>query len=447
VTQGEAAPTYTYTVKGVDGDSSQLLSTQPTIRCDYTTSSAAGTYRITADGAVVSNSNYSSTINYVPGTLTVTAATTDTGDGNTGNNNTGNNNTGNNNSSSSDRDSDSSDSSSSSSNTSTTTTNTDGSRTTTTTDRTTGTVTETTTRTDGSSTAVATATDGTVTTTETTASGVTGTTVTDSTGAVTEVSATIPATVAANAAENGTAVTLPVEVRATSSAASATAIDISVGGNRTTKVEVPVSNVTSGTVAVIVNADGTETIVRTSTVTDGGVALTVSGDATVKIIDNSKSFSDISQGYWAEDNIAFVTSRELFQGTTASTFNATGSMSRQALMTVLARLDGQNVDSVADGMAWATAQGISDGTNPTGPISRQQLAMMLYRYAGSPAVIGDLASFPDAGSVAGYANAAMQWAVANGIIGGTTQGTLNPEGTATRAAVAAMVSRYVAAIA
>jgi hypothetical protein len=72
--------------------------------------------------------------------------------------------------------------------------------------------------------------------------------------------------------------------------------------------------------------------------------------------------------------------------------------------------------------------------------------MMLYRYAGEPEVTGNLSGFSDAGSVADYATAAVQWCVANGIIGGTTDGKLNPEGNATRAAVAAMVARYVSAI-
>jgi hypothetical protein len=104
------------------------------------------------------------------------------------------------------------------------------------------------------------------------------------------------------------------------------------------------------------------------------------------------------------------------------------------------------VTDVADGMAWAKANGISDGSNPTGSISRQQLATMLYRFAGQPATNGSIDSFSDATGVASYANAALAWAVENGIVTGTTDGKLNPEGTATRAQVAAMVARYVNAI-
>jgi hypothetical protein len=251
--------------------------------------------------------------------------------------------------------------------------------------------------------------------------------------------------VAASAAENGEAVTLPVKVLAAASAVSAPSIDISVGRSAATRVEVPVANVTSGTVAVIVEPDGSEHIVRTSTVTDGGVELKVSGNATVKIIDNTKNFYDAPA--WAADSIAFVSSRELFNGTSANTFTPNASTTRAQLMTVLARLDGADASTTSQGIAWAVQKGISNGSNPSGSISRQQLAVMLYRYAGAPAVNGSLDKFPDAGSVAGYADAAMRWAVANGIISGTSDGRLDPTGTATRAHVAAMVARYVAVIA
>jgi hypothetical protein len=275
--------------------------------------------------------------------------------------------------------------------------------------------------------------------------GVTGTVTTDANGNITAASVTVPAS--AITAANGNPVTLPVTVPAATSTANAPAITISVPKSAgTVKVEVPVTKVTSGCVAVLIGANGSETIVRNSTVSDNGVVVPVSGTVTVKIIDNSKSFGDVNSSNFFVDYIAFVTSRELFQGTSANTFNPNGSMTRQALMTVLARLDGQTANSVADGMAWAKAKGISDGSNPTASISRQQLATMLYRYAGQPATNGSLSSFSDANGVASYANAALAWAVENGIVTGTTDGKLNPEGTATRGQVAAMVARYVNAI-
>ena len=84
---------------------------------------------------------------------------------------------------------------------------------------------------------------------------------------------------------------------------------------------------------------------------------------------------------------------------------------------------------------------MSDGTDPNGTVTREQLAAMLYRYFGSPAVSGNL-SFADASSVSEYAHDAMQWCVNNGIINGM-DGLLNPQGQATRAQVSAMFARYI----
>ena len=84
--------------------------------------------------------------------------------------------------------------------------------------------------------------------------------------------------------------------------------------------------------------------------------------------------------------------------------------------------------------------GISNGSDPGAAISRQQLVTMLYRYAGSPAAEQEL-NYPDAGQVADYAADAMRWAVENGIITGTSDGTLDPYGPATRAQMAAIVMR------
>ena len=306
--------------------------------------------------------------------------------------------------------------------------NPDGSTTTTTTDETTGTVTETTKTADGS----------------------TGTVVTNKEGQVTEASAFVSAEAAKEAAENGEAVTLPVEVPVAESTEDAAAVEISVPKSAgSVKVEVPVENVTPGTVAVKVNPDGTEEIIKTSIPTENGIQLTVEGDATIKIVDNSREFKDVqAAGHWAQDAIDFVTSRELFKGKTEDTFAPEEPTTRAQVMTVLARLDGADTSGSAlqKGMEWAVENGVSDGSKPNGTITRQQLATMLYRYAGSPAVEGSL-SFPDADGVADYAEAAMLWAVQTGIINGKTDGTLDPAGLATRAQVATMMARYCAELA
>ena len=94
-------------------------------------------------------------------------------------------------------------------------------------------------------------------------------------------------------------------------------------------------------------------------------------------------------------------------------------------------------------MAWAVEKGISDGSNPGGAISRQQLATMLWRYAGEPKSGYVLSGHTDAYQISDYATTAMAWCLENGILTGYADGTLKPQNNATRAHVAAMIARYV----
>lgn len=334
-----------------------------------------------------------------------------------------------------------------SSGTSTTTEkNPDGSTTTTTVNKATGTVTEVTKNPDGSTSTVETKKDGTVTETNKTADGSTGTTVTDKNGNITQINAAVSSTAAKEAAKTGEIVTLPVEVPGSVDTKDAPAVQITVPGDAgSVRVEIPVEKVTSGTVAVLVKADGTEEIVKTSIPTDAGVALAIAGSTTVKVINNTKDFVD-TNGHWAEDAVNFVTAREMFAGTSATTFSPDTEMTRAMLMTVLARFDGQDTTGGSvwyeKGMEWAKRNGVSDGSNPNGNITREQLATMLWRYAGSPVVEGGMDRFPDADKVSDYASEAMCWAVENGLISGMGDGTLNPQGNATRAQLAAILMRY-----
>ena len=240
-------------------------------------------------------------------------------------------------------------------------------------------------------------------------------------------------------------VELPITpVPAASSSRQAEELEITIPKNTTVKVEIPVKNVTPGTVVVIVHADGTEEIVRTSVVTKNGIALELTGSVTVKVYDNSKFFTDVPAANWASDAVAFASSRELFNGTGANTFSPNAPMTRQMLMTVLARLDGTDTsgNAYAKGMEWAIRNGVSNGSDPEGKITREQLATMLWRYAGSPSVSGRMPDFVDADQISGYAEDAMLWATKAGIIGGKGGGQLDPKGYATRAEVAAMLMRY-----
>ena len=94
-------------------------------------------------------------------------------------------------------------------------------------------------------------------------------------------------------------------------------------------------------------------------------------------------------------------------------------------------------------MEWARENGISDGSDPDGSITREQLATMLWRYAGSPAGGGSLSSFGDSASVSAYALEAVRWAAGEGLISGTDAGLLAPQGSATRAQVATILMRFV----
>lgn len=327
---------------------------------------------------------------------------------------------------------------------STTTKNPDGSTTTTTTDKTTGTVTETTKNPDGSTTTVETKKDGSVTETNKTANGSVGTVKSDANGN-TEISASISAADVSAAAKKNEPVAAPVSVAPAASPAAAPVIKLSVPASAgEVSVVIPVTNAQQGTVAIKVNPDGTEEIIKTSVVTKDGVVLGVKGSTQIKIVNNDKDFAD-TVGHWAESDVDFVSARELFTGTAPQTFSPESATTRGMVVTVLARLAGESTDGGANwydkGCAWAVTNGVSDGTDPNGTVTREQLAAMLYRYFGSPAVSGSL-SFADASSVSEYAHDAMQWCVNNGIINGM-DGLLNPQGQATRAQVSAMFARYI----
>ena len=220
------------------------------------------------------------------------------------------------------------------------------------------------------------------------------------------------------------------------------------GGEKTT-VTIPTTvELAPGQVAVIVKPDGTEEIVKNSVATPDGMRITLTDSAELKIIDNTKTFVDVAKGNWAEESIAFVASREIFNGTGEENFTPGGDMSRAMVCQVLANFEG--VDTAGGNtwyekaVSWAGDAGISDGSNPEEVVTREQLAVMLYRHAGNPVVRGELISqFEDGGQVSNWAVFAMTWAIQNGIMNGRDGVWLAPKDTASRAEVAAMFARYV----
>ncbi len=167
---------------------------------------------------------------------------------------------------------------------------------------------------------------------------------------------------------------------------------------------------------------------------------------------NTASFDDVAIGDWFYDDVSYVNERGLMTGTSAKQFNPNAPVTRGMVMTILARREGIKTDRYspwyAAGCEWAKSVGISDGTNPDSPITREQLAVMLYRYAQykgyDTSLLGEL-SFADASAVSNYAVSGLRWAVGAGLMSGTANnglGKLLPQHTATRAQLAAILHRF-----
>ena len=313
-----------------------------------------------------------------------------------------------------------------------------------------GTTTDTVTNPDGSTTTTVTKPDGSSTITTTAPNGASSVATVDKNGS-TSVSVKLPETTITNA--QGKTISLPMPaLSVTSNRAAAPVVTMDLPDGASAKVEIPVTNATTGTVAILVRANGTEEIVKTSVATQNGVVLTVSDGDTIKVVDNSKSFSDVSSTYWGADAVDFVTSRELFNGTSSSTFSPNSAMDRAMIVTVLARFAGVDTSTGSTwyeaGVQWAKSTGISDGSDLTGSVTREQLATMLYRYAQSQGLgfTGTWAfslDYADADQVSEYAYEAMCWMTMNGIFDGVGDNMLDPAGTATRAQVATILMRFI----
>ncbi len=174
-------------------------------------------------------------------------------------------------------------------------------------------------------------------------------------------------------------------------------------------------------------------------------------------------FTDIPEGFWCYDEVGYVYERGLMNGTGPNSFSPNGSTTRSMIVAILYRMEGSpavgsaDFTDVSSGMyyapavAWASANGIvngySDGTfRPNAAITREQMAAFLYRYArykgSGVSQRADLSAYTDAAGIAGYAVEAMAWANAAGLVNGTSQTTLSPRGTATRAQAAVILTRF-----
>ena len=176
------------------------------------------------------------------------------------------------------------------------------------------------------------------------------------------------------------------------------------------------------------------------------------------------SFTDVADTDWYAGAVEFVVSKNLFQGMSQTEFRPDVAMSRAMLVTVLHRMSGETAQGgsgfsdVADdawytsAVAWAAENGIVNGVtatsfSPEQPVTREQLATILYRYTLRQGAVGNadqtvLAGFTDGSSVSAYAVPTMSWAVQEGLLSGVGHQKLSPGGFATRAQVAAILQRY-----
>lgn len=172
-------------------------------------------------------------------------------------------------------------------------------------------------------------------------------------------------------------------------------------------------------------------------------------------------FADVPQDNWFADAVKYVSENKLMNGTSTTAFSPNENMSRAMLATVLYRMSGETAEAdssfgdvsssayYAAAVNWASSKGIvngmgADAFSPNASITREQLAAMLYRYAGEPSVSADLSAYTDAVSISPYAEKAVEWCVAKGILSGKSATRLAPQDTATRAECAAMLQRFAA---
>ena len=159
-------------------------------------------------------------------------------------------------------------------------------------------------------------------------------------------------------------------------------------------------------------------------------------------------FTDVTSTDWFYSDVKYAYETGLMTGISGTAFSPEAPVTRGMVMTILARREGIRTDRYtpwyAAGCEWAKANGISDGSNSEAPVTREQLAAMLYRYAalkGRDLTAGENLNFTDASDVSAYALPALQWATGEKILTGSN-GALNPQATATRAHLAAILHRY-----
>ena len=185
--------------------------------------------------------------------------------------------------------------------------------------------------------------------------------------------------------------------------------------------------------------------------------------ATFRSRNYTSNFTDVPRTEWYYEAVSYVATEGLMNGVSTTQFNPNGTASRAQIVTILWRLAGEPSaltgaftdvpagEYYSTAVAWASRQGIVTGVGnnrfePNSNITREQLAVILYRYAQdagySTTASGSITGYYDYARVNGYARTALQWAVGTGLITGTSSTTLSPQDTATRAQVATILMRF-----
>lgn len=211
------------------------------------------------------------------------------------------------------------------------------------------------------------------------------------------------------------------------------------------------------------NGDGTYSFTQPS----GAVIITVTFKVLTDVSECPRDascpmsgYTDLNMGEWYHDGIHYCLDEGLMDGVDAGMFAPNATTSRAMIVTMLWRLQGSPEveaeetftdvapgDWYADAIAWAAAEGVAEGYEdgsfrPNDAITREQLAAMLWRYAGSPEADGDLSVFADGADTSSWAEQAMSWAVAQGLLTGVDNDRLAPGGQATRAQTATILMRF-----
>ncbi len=221
-----------------------------------------------------------------------------------------------------------------------------------------------------------------------------------------------------------------------------------------------------GSVLVLADGKGQETVVRKCVPVNGRLTVRLTVPARVRIEDRSLRFDDTA-AHWAKDAVDFVSARGLMTGVGGGEFAPDLTMTRAMFAAVLFRLEDASAEGAnafadvaedawyRDAVVWAAGAGIvkgkGSGFDPGGEITREEMAVMLCRYAAylgmDTSASGDLSAFSDGALTHGWAKDGMLLAVKNGLVNGKGAGILDPCGSASRAEVAAILQRMIGLIA